>query len=62
MTEAHEIANALLPSYLRWLSASLNRNNSMDCARYFVKRDPIIKNESPNRIDEIARALRDLAA
>ena len=62
MTEAQEIAQSLLPSYLPWLSASLNRNNTMDCARYFVKSDPILRTESPQHIDNIARALRDLAA
>lgn len=63
MTEAHEIANALLLSYTAWLSASpILRNNTMDCARYFVKSDPILRTESPQHIDNIARALRDLAS
>jgi hypothetical protein len=49
-------------SYTEWLSQSFTRNNSLDCARYWIRQDPILRDESATLQDNIATALQDLAS
>lgn len=64
MREWDEIAEHMVPAYLKWLEADpplIVRHRTMDNARAFVKLDPFLADESATMRDNIAAALHRLS-